>query len=210
MWGLQGSYTLSKSEGNYEGGVKSDIGQTDSGITQDFDFLSFIPGSYGLLPNHRGHQFKVYGSWQATDKLLIGANLSVISPRKYGCVGLAPPAYANGDGDIANQSYGAAARFCPTGTNTDPSQNVVVDRGSAFEADWITRFDLALRYSLDDLVPGNLVLRADIINVFDLEGVVEANEFKQATSGSVLDSNYMTPNTYQPPRSVRFGFDWAF
>jgi len=210
VWGLQGSYTLSKSEGNYEGGVKSDIGQTDSGITQDFDFLSFIPGSYGLLPNHRAHQFKAYGSWQATDKLLIGANLSVISPRHYGCVGLAPPTYANGDGDIANQSYGAASRFCPTGTNTDPAQNVIVDRGSAFEADWITRFDLAFRYSLDDIVPGNLVLRADIINVFNLDSVVEANEFKQATSGNVTDSNYMAPNTYQAPRSVRFGFDWAF
>lgn len=209
VWGLTASYVLSKSEGNYEGGVKSDIGQTDSGITQDFDFLSFIPGSYGLLPNHRAHQFKVFGSWQATDHLLVGANLSVLSPRHYGCVGLAQPDYANGDGDVANSSYGAAARFCPTGTNTDPAQNVVVDRGSVFAADWITRFDMSFRYSLDDMLPGNLVLRADIINVFNLQGATEANEFKQATSGA-LDANYQTPNNYQPPRSVRVGFDWAF
>lgn len=209
VWGLTASYTLSKSDGNYEGGVKSDIGQTDSGITQDFDFLSFIPGSDGLLPNHRAHQFKAFGSWQATDKLLIGANLSVLSPRHYGCVGLANPAYANGDGDNANGSYGAASRFCPIGNDTDANNNVVVDRGSAFEADWITRFDMSFRYSLDDLVPGNLVLRADIINVFDLQGAVEANEFKQNTGGDI-DLNYQTPNAYQAPRSIRFGFDWAF
>ncbi len=209
VWGLQGSYTLSKSDGNYEGGVKSDIGQTDSGITQDFDFLSFIPGSDGLLPNHRAHQFKVYGSWQATSRLLVGANLSVISPRHYGCVGLANPGYADGDGENANASYGSASRFCPIGNSEDANQNVVVDRGSAFEADWITRFDLAFRYSLEDLVPGKLVLRADVINVFDLEGAVEANEFKQFSGGGI-DPNYRTPNGYQPPRSVRFGFDWAF
>jgi outer membrane receptor protein involved in Fe transport len=198
IWGLQGSYTLSRSEGNYEGGVKSDIGQTDSGITQDFDFLAFLPGSYGLLPNHRAHQFKVFGSWQATENLLIGANVSVISPRHYGCVGLAPTGYS--DGDVANNSYGAAARFC---------NGLVVDRGSVFESDWRKQIDLSFRYSLDDMVPGNLVLRADIFNVFNFDAAVEMNEFGEDDGGNP-DPNYMAPNTYQPGRSVRLGFDWAF
>lgn len=198
VWGLQGSYTLSRSEGNYEGGVKSDVGQTDSGITQDFDFLAFIPGAYGLLPNHRGHQFKAFGSWQATDDLMLGANLSVTSPRPYGCVGLAPNGYA--DGDVANGSYGSASRFC---------NGLVVDRGSVFTADWITRFDLSARYSLDDLVPGNLVLRADIFNVFNLQGVVEANEFGETQTGAPSPT-YRGPTAYQAPRSIRIGFDWQF
>ena len=198
VWGLQGSYTVSKSEGNYEGGVKSDIGQTDSGITQDFDFLAFNPGSYGLLPNHRGHQFKAFGSWQATDDLMVGANLSVTSPRHYGCVGLAPADYL--DGAVANDSYGSASRFC---------NGQVVDRGSVFQADWITRFDLSARYSLDDMVPGNLVLRADIFNVFNLKGVVEANEFGETQTGAVSDT-YRGPTAYQAPRSIRIGFDWQF
>ena len=42
-WSIQGSYTLSKNEGNTEGYVKSDIGQDDAGITQDFD----IPAAHG-------------------------------------------------------------------------------------------------------------------------------------------------------------------
>jgi hypothetical protein len=198
VWGLQGSYTLSKSEGNYEGGVKSDIGQTDSGITQDFDFLAFIPGAYGLLPNHRGQQFKVFGSWQATPELMIGGNLSVISPRHYGCVGLAPGNYA--DGPVANDSYGVASRFC---------NGKIVDRGTVFEADWITRFDMSFRYSMDNLVPGNLVLRADIFNVLNLQGVVEANEVGERLNGDPAPT-YRGPTSFQAPRSFRIGFDWQF
>ena len=200
VWGLQGSYVLSKSEGNYEGAVKSDIGQTDAGIVQDFDFLSFIPGAYGLLPNHRGHQFKAFGSWQATEALMVGANLSVSSGRPYGCIGLAPADYAGGEGAIANSSYGAAARFC---------NELVVDRGSVFETDWVTRFDLSFRYSLDDLVPGNLVLRADIFNVFDLDSSIQANEFGEGDDGQP-EADYQAPTAYQAPRSIRLGFDWAF
>ncbi|HYD26640.1 TonB-dependent receptor [Brevundimonas sp.] len=200
VWGLQGSYVLSRSEGNYEGAVKSDIGQTDAGIVQDFDFLSFIPGAYGLLPNHRGHQFKAFGSWQATPELLVGANVSVTSPRRYGCIGLAPNDYAGGEGQVANDSYGAAARFC---------NNLVVDRGSVFATDWVTRFDLSLRYSLDDLVPGNLVLRADIFNVFDLDSSIQANEFGEGDDGQP-EGDYQAPTAFQAPRSVRIGFDWAF
>ena len=35
-WGLKASYTWSSTKGNYEGTVKSDNGQDDAGITQDF------------------------------------------------------------------------------------------------------------------------------------------------------------------------------
>src|SRR5262249_46311156 len=71
-WGMDASYTLSKSEGNFEGALKSDIGQVDPGITEDYDFLSFIPGQYGLLPNHRAHQLKIRGSYALTDDFLVG------------------------------------------------------------------------------------------------------------------------------------------
>lgn len=200
VWGLTGSYTLSKSDGNYEGGVKSDLGQVDSGITVDFDYLSLLPGASGLLPNHRAHQFKLYGFWQPTENLTVGGNLSVTSPRHYGCMGLAPATYANGEGAVANGSYGAVSRFC---------NQLVVDRGSAFESDWVTRFDLSLRYSMDEMVPGNLVLRADILNVFDLDGVTQNNEFGEDDAGNP-DATYRAPTVYQPGRSIRFGFDWAF
>ncbi len=198
VWGLQGSYVLSKSEGNYEGAVKSDNGQTDAGIVSTFDFQSFIPGQYGLLPNHRGHQFKVFGSWQATPDLLVGANVSVISPRHYGCIGNAPVDYL--DGAAANDAYGPEARFC---------NGRVVDRGTSFQTDWIKRVDLSFRYTVPLEIPGDLVLRADVFNIFNSKGVTEANEYGELVGGAP-DTDYKAPISYQAPRTMRVGFDWQF
>jgi hypothetical protein len=202
-WNLQGSYVLSESKGNFEGALKSDTGQSDAGIVSDFDFLSFIPGQYGLLPNHRAHQFKAFGAYQVTDNFLIGANASILAPRKYGCIGLAPADLYGGEGGVANSSYGVEnARFCG---------GKIVNRGSAFESDWVTRFDMSFRYVVPESFSrkGELVLRADIFNLFNLDSVLENNEFGE-TDGGAPDVNYKAPVAYQAPRSVRFGFDWAF
>jgi outer membrane receptor protein involved in Fe transport len=195
-WGLQGSYVISESKGNYEGGVKSDIGQSDTGITQDYDFASVMDGAYGLLPNHHGHQIKVTGSYQLTDSLMVGGNLSVIAPRYYGCIGYSPT------DDLLNADYGAAAWYC-NGTSTP--------RGSQFKTDWTTRFDVSLRYTVPTTyVPGgNLVLRADVFNLFNLRAVTEAYEYGQTDSGAI-DTDYGKPTSYQAPRYVRVGFDWSF
>ena len=39
--------------------MKSDNGQDDAGITQDFDQPGLTDGSYGLLPNHRDYRISV-------------------------------------------------------------------------------------------------------------------------------------------------------
>ncbi|HWA00557.1 MAG TPA: TonB-dependent receptor, partial [Caulobacterales bacterium] len=228
-WGLDASYTLSRSEGNFEGALKSDIGQVDPGITEDYDFLSFIPGQYGLLPNHRAHQLKVRGSYALMDNLIAGGVLTVFSPRHYGCVGAASAGYAPGpdlydnttlgtanpdptpddipdytDGQLTNDLYGvpANARFC---------NGVVVDRGSKFTTDWLYNVDLSFRYDLPESVMrfGHGTLRLDIFNVFNAQGVQEANENGELAVGTP-DPHYQAATAYQTPRSVRIGFDWAF
>jgi hypothetical protein len=202
-WNLQGSYVLSENKGNFEGALKSDTGQTDVGIVSDFDFLSFVPGQYGELPNHRAHQFKAFGAYAVTENFLVGSNMSILSPRKYGCIGLAPNDLFNGEGAVANSSYGVEnARFCG---------GKIVNRGSAFESDWVTRFDMSFRYTVPTTFSryGELVLRADVFNVFNLKAVIENNEFGETDGGSP-DPNYKAPVAYQAPRSFRFGFDWQF
>jgi hypothetical protein len=74
-WALQGSYTWSKNEGNTEGSVKSDNGQGGANLTTDFDFPELMDGANGYLPNDRRHKLKVWGSYEATDRLTFGANL---------------------------------------------------------------------------------------------------------------------------------------
>mgnify|MGYP003873900845 CR=1 FL=1 len=194
VWGLRGSYVWSSSYGNYEGTVLSDNGQDDAGTTILYDHPGLTDNAHGFLPNHRRHQFKVWGSYQLTDDLLIGGNAAITSPRLYGCRGVHPT-------DPAAAGYGASSWFC----QGSPSR-----RGSEFESDWETRLDLSARYN----VPmgdgrGDLVLRADIFNVFDSAAGIDYNENGDTAAGTP-DPNYQAVERYQAPRSVRVGFDWTF
>ena len=198
-WALNGSYTLSESKGNYEGYVKTDYagGQTDAGITADFDTPGLTEGAYGLLPNHRGHVFKAFGSYQVFDNFLVGANALVTSGRKYGCMGFNP------NDPILNSAYGALSHYC---------DGKVTPRGSVFSDPWTYRVDLSARYTVPSfgLLPENgLTLRADIFNVFNTRRTVETNEFGELDSGA-KNNNFRAPLAYMPPRSVRLGFDLVF
>lgn len=198
-WALNGSYTLSESKGNYEGYVKTDYagGQTDAGITADFDTPGLTEGAYGLLPNHRAHTFKAFGSYQVTDQILVGANALVTSGRKYGCMGFNP------NDPILNSAYGALSHYC---------NGVSSPRGSVFSDPWTYRLDLSARYTVPSFgfLPENgLTLRADVFNVFNTRKTVESNEFGELDSGAT-NVNFQAPLAYMTPRSVRLGFDLVF
>lgn len=194
QWALQGSYTLSESRGNFEGYVKSDNGQDDAGATTDFDQPGLMDGADGLLPNHHAHTFKLFGHYQLTDNLMIGANAILQSPRAYGCIGRHPT-------DAFAGAYGVASWYC---------QGQLTPRGTQFSGEWYRNVDMSLRYSLEDILPiGNLVLRADVFNVFDFSGATDFRERGDLTSGAP-DPNYRKPTAYQTPRFVRLGFDWQF
>lgn len=202
-WGLQGSYVISESKGNFEGAVKSDTGQADAGITSDNDIIGFTDGAYGLLPNHHAHQLKVWGSYQVTENFLAGFNYSGISGRRYGCNGIVP---ASRDPDRISTFYTTpAAHYCG---------GVLKPRGESFQTEFVHRLDVSARYQVPSqyvtLINGaNLVLRADVFNLFDMHGVTEAVETGELPSGAV-NLTYMKPVSYQTPRFVRLGFDLTF
>ena len=207
-WGLQGSYVWSEDNGNFEGAVKSDTGQADAGITSDFDLVSFEDGAYGPLPNSHTHQIKLWGSYALNENLLFGFNYSGISGRKYGCLGPVPPSR---DPDQISTFY-----------NPPPGHycfGQLVPRGTAFETPFVHRLDVSARYQVPSqyltvLNGSNLVLRADIFNLFDLHAMTEANETGQNSSGSSNlqkdGGTYKGPVAYQTPRYVRLGFDLSF
>ncbi|GLK53221.1 TonB-dependent receptor [Maricaulis virginensis] len=193
-WDLHGSWTLSRSEGNYEGTVKSDNGQDDAGITTSFDQPGLTDNSDGLLPNHRAHKIKLWGNYAFTDQFSVGAAMQATSPRRFGCIGFHPT-------DDFAQAYESESFFC----NSQPTP-----RGSQLESDWIYNVDLAFIYRPVDLpLGGEPVLRMDIFNVFDSSGVTDIREIGE-TALNVPDPNYGAPRTYQAPRSVRFGLSWTF
>ena len=85
---LQGSYTYAKSRGNSEGGVNSNLSQTDTGTTIDFDYPELMFGAYGYLPNDRRHSLKLFGNYQFNESWSVGANLLVQSGRPVSCTGV--------------------------------------------------------------------------------------------------------------------------
>jgi len=197
VWGGRFSYTWSDSEGNYEGALKSDNGQTDPGLSQDFDQPGLTDGAFGKLPNHREHSFKAFGNWQVTPAFNIGANLRVESARQFGCQGVHPT-------DFFASLYGAASWFCG---------GVATPRGSQFESDWTTNLDMTFSYDLAQVftVPGeSLVLRADVFNVFDGDAELDFNEFGDITGPADPDPNYAKVTAYQAPRTVRFSIAYRF
>ena len=186
VWSLSGSYTWASTRGNYEGGVKSDVGQAATGITADFDSPGFTIGSYGTLPNSRAHTFKAYGSFQVTDWLQLGANAVVQSPRKYGCIGVVPA-----DIDTVAHGYGGYGFFC---------QGKSVPRASAFESDWRKQLDMSAQLKLP--TDFDATLRLDVFNVFNSKAAVDFQESGDLSNGGV-DKTYGLPATYQSPRAVR-------
>ncbi len=221
VWMLKGSYTYSKTVGNIEGGVKSDNGQTDSGLSTDFDFPSLMLGSYGYLPNDRRHQFKLYGSWQPVDWVILGANLKVTSPRQFGCLGTVASSISSPDLIRAGLSYdygyayGAAGHFCVLDSNgnvvTDPSVGTdrsIVRRGTAFKGDWLTQLDLGVTFRVPvDTFEGRLGIAVD--NVFDQHAKLDFREAGTADGGAPR-ADYGRVLSYQNARKVRLTFSVGF
>lgn len=200
-WQLQGSYVWSRSYGNYEGGVKSDNGQNDTGLTQDFDEPGWMDGSKGRLPNDRTHNFKLFGSYAITDNLVAGANIRVSSGRPFGCIG----PYPKNDGRAAPTTV--TAWYCnPTGV---AGAARLTPRGSQFDGDWTSNVDVSLAYKLDVVTLGEATVRLDIFNFFNSKEPVEYNEVGN-DAGGTPDLFYRSPLIYQNPRAIRVGFSYEF
>jgi len=212
-WGLGGSYTLAESKGNYEGAVKSDLGQTDTSITQDFDHSANGLGSYGLLPNHHRHTLKLFGNYAVNDRLNVGASFTAQSGRPYGCMGRVPLSVD----PLAPQTGSPSGWYCPVGPN---DSTVLTPRGSMGETDWTRQLDLDFSYRvLETERHGSLTASLSVFNVFDEDAVTRVVEqgFIRNDATSTLPTNYAArspyyerPRNYQSPRSIRLGLRYSF
>ncbi|MHA4837841.1 TonB-dependent receptor [Sphingopyxis sp. MSC1_008] len=204
VWSLNGSYTWSDSRGNTEGFVQSDFGQNGAGLTRDFDQGDLMEGAYGKLPNHRAHQFKLWGSYQVTKELLFGFNASLSAPRKFGCIGNSRGGF---DGTNLGYLYGAWSQYClgrlqPRGTGLD---------GEGLESDWVKNLDVSVRYDVKLPANGKATLRADIFNIFNFKGVNDVDQIGEIDFNSdAIRPEYGMPLSYQRPRYVRLGVDLIF
>jgi hypothetical protein len=184
-WGLDMSYTWAHSYGNHEGYVKSDNGQDDAGITQNFDQPGLTDYSYGNLPNDRRHTIKAFGTYALDSGLRFGANVLWQSGRPLSCFGVHPT-------DEFAYEYGADSHFC----GGEP-----VKRGSLGTTPDILNVDFSAQYNWD-MGNTNVLLTLDVFNVFNSQNATVLNEFYESDSG-VADSDYGLVRQYQAPRTVR-------
>lgn len=221
---LQGSYTYAKSKGNTEGGVKSDIGQGDTNVTQDFDYLALTVNTFGYLPNDRRHTLKLFGNYDISDQWAVGANLLIQSGRPRNCLGVFDrnpdrPFDGNGDGDFSDPGddlnysphpYGSSFMQCGTTPlgGADDDGVVIRPRGTSGRLPWTTNLDLNVAYR-PDWAEG-LQFKVDVFNVFNSQKVTSVIEQRENRTTGQLVPTYELPNSFQASRSVRFMVQYDF
>ena len=195
------NYTLSRNSGNTEGQLLSDIGQADVATTQAFDYPEFSRNAVGLLPNHRKHQLKMFGYYQADPEWGFGANVALASGRPRNCIGNAPDAVGSTNPNaVTNYSgYGSAYFYCG-GTATP--------RGSQGELPFTAKLDLNVAYQPATLK--GLTLKLDVFNVLNRQSVEVIEE--RFNSGTSVRALYSTPLSYTAPRAARISayYDYKF
>lgn len=206
-WGLNASYTWSKTKGTAEGYVNSVINQEDAGVTQDFDFGSLTDGADGYLANDRRHVFKAYGNYALTRELRIGFNATVASGRPINCIGFVPESVPDFV-DAGNYST-ASSYYCLNSSG----KSVLTPRGTSGRTPWTGSLDLQLAY-MPEIAKGKLTIQADVFNVFNTQKVTEFNETRDYSRDTVSDGklnpNYLSPTSFQTPRSVRLTARYEF
>lgn len=202
---VQASYTLAYSKGNTEGGVKSDIGQDDTNVTQDFDYAVLAVDSYGYLPNDRRHAFKIFGSYAITDELSVGANLLVQSGRPKNCLGILYP-YEGHPNDI--HVYGSSFFRCGTTETGGTGPVEIVPRGTAGRLPWTNQIDLSFAYT-PNWAEG-LLFKVDVFNLFNEQEIVAIEEQAEDPSTGTPAPTYQVPRAFQQPRYFRFMLQYDF
>jgi hypothetical protein len=226
---VQASYTWSASKGNTEGGVKSDIGQSDTSVTQDFDYKELTVDTYGFLPNDRRHSLKVFGNYEFSDEWSMGANLLVQSGRPINCFGTldlnpALPLY-NADGTLVRNPngtakstgfrghpYGSSFMRCAInpreGGGIDDAAVIASPRGSRGRLPWTNSIDLNFAYNPNWMK--GLQFKLDIFNLLNNQKETSVNEIAEDGSTGTPSEQYLMPTSFQAPRSVRFMVQYDF
>jgi hypothetical protein len=189
------SYTWSKSQGNYEGLVKSNNGQDDTGTTSDFDFAEIMNGAYGYLANDHRHSLKAYGGYKITPEWQVGVNLSVQSGAPISC-------YGGGYGTYDTYyGYGSSYHYC----NGEISQ-----QGTSGRNPWTYEISPNLTYK--PVALKGFTAQLSILNLLNNDKPLQVYQTseKVSSAGTTYYEYYKLGQYYQTPRYVRLQlmYEW--
>ncbi|RDS84338.1 TonB-dependent receptor [Dyella psychrodurans] len=191
-WQGKIDYLYSRSYGNSEGQVRSDIGQTDVSATVDWDFGKVMEYANGYLSNDHKHQFKAYGSYQIAPEWMISANLALISGGPRVCLGY------YGAGQTNPIGYGSYYHYC----GGKPSRP-----GDAGRLPWQHVLSVAAEYR-PEWAAKRLGFNVMVYNLFN-ESVATAAYALYGTTAAP-NTNYGRVTYWSTPRYVRFGLTYDY
>ena len=186
-------YVYSKSYGNSEGQVRSDIRQDNVSATVDWDYAEVMQYSNGELANSRKHNFKIYGSYQLASEWLVSGNIGISSGAPKSCLGFYGPDQTN-----PNLGYGSYYHWCdgqpsPPGKSGHNPWTYLVTGSVEYRPEWA---DKKLAFNVTVF---NLLNQRKETQVYPIHG-----------SSDALNPRYDVPLYQTQPRYARFGITYDF
>ena len=151
---VQGSYTYSRSRGNFPGLFSPDNGQLDPNISSQFDLIELLANRDGPLPQDRPHNIKVDG-WYTFDferqgELTLGMSGRALSGAPVDALG-------------RHYLYGFGESF-------------LLPRGAMGRTEFDFGIDLRLTYGRKMVRGMTLEVYADVFNLFNRQGAYTLDE----------------------------------
>ena len=185
-------YVFSRSYGDTEGQLRSDIQQTAASTSIDWDFPSLMSYSNGDQSNDHRHQIKLFGYYQITPQWLISGDVLIASGNPRNCLGY------YGSGQTDPDGYGSSYHWC--GGNPAPP--------GTYRLPWNKQVDLGLTYR-PGFAASHLGISLNVFNVFNSQTVLNAYPYYQI-SPRTPDLLYGAALIRQLPRYVRFSLNYDY
>jgi outer membrane receptor for ferrienterochelin and colicin len=186
-------YTFSRSYGNTEGQLRSDLLQSGASASEDWDNAVIMEHTNGPQNNDHTHQFKAFGYYQFTPEWLVSATVSVQSGNPKICLGSYGADYSDPVG------YGNAYHYCD-GVPSPP--------GSHGRLPWQYQLDLGVTYR-PDFAEGKLGFSANVFNVLNEQHATFENP-NSVKSGTTPNPLYGTETIRETPRYLRLSVSYDF
>lgn len=185
-------YVFSRSYGDTEGQLRSDIKQTAASTSIDWDFPSLMSNSNGAQSNDHTHQIKLFGYYQINPEWQVSGNLSLVSGNPRNCLGYYGPGQTDPNG------YGSYYHWCggqpsPPGSHRLP-WNKQLDVGATYRPAFAAQ---KLGFSLN------------VFNLFNSQAILNAYPYYQISPGTP-DPLYGSAVVRQQPRYVRLSATYDY
>ncbi|KRE88367.1 Oar protein [Frateuria sp. Soil773] len=193
-WSGKIDYLFSRSYGNSEGQVRSDIGQEDVSATVDWDYAQVMEYANGELSNSRRHQLKAYGSYQIAPEWLLSGNVAILSGAPRSCLGYYGPGETNpGLGYSGGYYHWCGGKVSRPGDAGHNPWQYIVSLSAEYRPEWAGK---------------KLGINVMVYNVLNNRVTTQTDPFYGSTGGEY--PSYRIPVTQSQPRYVRFGVTYDF